>query len=69
MIDDTIYFHDFYLNFYEFRDYAKYDFSKYYSKAPEWLNIQPQTEKKLQEIVELGLYAYAFNGLDYSFNS
>ena len=26
-------------------------------------------KKKLQEIVELGLDAYAFNGLDYSFNS
>ena len=35
----------------------------------EWLNIKPQPEKKLQEIVELGLDAYAFNGLDYSFNS
>ncbi len=53
LIDDTIHFHDFYLNVYEFRDYAKYDCSKYYSKAPEWLNIQPQPEKKLQEIVEL----------------
>ena len=69
LIDDTIHFHDFYLKVYEFRDYAKYECSKYYSKAPEWLNIQPQTEKKLQEIVELGLDAYAFNGLDYSFNS
>ena len=69
LIDDTIHFHDFYLNVYEFRDYAKYDCSNYYSKAPEWLNIQPQPEKKLQEIVELGLDAYAFNGLDYSFNS
>jgi len=69
LIDDTIHFHDFYLNVYEFRDYAKYDCSKYYSKAPEWLNIQPQPEKKLQEIVELGLNAYAFNGLDYSFSS
>ena len=69
LIDDTIHFHDFYLNVYEFRDYAKYDCSKYYSKAPEWLNIQPQPEKKLQEIVELGLDAYAFNGLDYSLNA
>ena len=68
LIDDTIYFHDFYLNVYEFRDYAKYDCSKYYSKAPEWLNIQLQPEKKLQEIVELGLDAYAFNGLDYTLN-
>ena len=68
LIDDTIYFHDFYLNVYEFHDYAKYDCSKYYSKAPEWLNIQPQPEKKLQEIVELGLDAYAFNGLDYTLN-
>ena len=33
------------------------------------LNIQPQPEKKLQEIVELGLDAYAFNGLDYSVNA
>ena len=69
LIDDTIHFHDFYLNVYEFRDYSPYDCSKYYSKAPEWLNIQPQTEKKLQEIVELGLDAYAFNGLDYSLNA
>ena len=69
LIDDTIHFHDFYLNVYEFRDYAKYDCSKYYSKAPEWLNIKPQPEKKLQEIVELGLDAYAFNGLDYSLNA
>ena len=69
LIDDTIHFHDFYLNVYEFRDYSKYDCSKYYSKAPEWLNIQPQPEKKLQEIVELGLDAHAFNGLDYSLNA
>ena len=69
LIDDTIHFHDFYLNVYEFRDYSKYDCSKYYSTAPEWLNIQPQPEKKLQEIVELGLDAYAFNGLDYSLNA
>ena len=69
LIDDTIHFHDFYLNVYEFRDYAKYDCSKYYSKAPEWLNIKPQPEKKLQEIVKLGLDAYTLNGLDYSFNS
>ena len=69
LIDDTIHFHDFYLNVYEYRDYSKYDCSKYYSKAPEWLNIQPQPEKKLQEIVELGLDAYAFNGLDYSVNA
>ena len=68
LIDDTIHFHDFYLNVYEFRDYSKYDCSKYYSKAPEWLNIHLQPEKKLQEIVELGLDAYAFNGLDYSIN-
>ena len=69
LIDDTIHFHDFYLNVYEFRDYSKYDFSKYYSKVPEWLNIQSQPEKKLQEIVELGLDAYAFHGLDYSLNA
>ena len=69
LIDDTIHFHDFYLNVYEFRDYSKYDFSKYYSKTPEWLNIQSKPEKKLQEIVELGLDAYAFNGLDNAFSS
>ena len=69
LIDDTIHFHDFYLNVHEFCDYSEYDCSKYYSKAPEWLNIQPQPEKKLQEIVELGLDAYAFNGLDYSLNA
>ena len=69
LIDDTIHFHDFYLNVYEYRDYSKYDCSKYYSKVPEWLNIQPQPEKKLQEIAELRLDAYAFNGLDYSVNA
>ena len=69
LIDDTIHYHDFYLNVYEFRDYSPYDCSKYCSKEPEWLNIKPKPEKKLQEIVELGLDAYAFNGLDYSFNS
>ena len=68
LIDDTIHYHDFYLNVYEFRDYAKYDCSKYFSKEPEWLNIKPQPEKKLQEIVDLGLDAYAFNGLDYTHN-
>ena len=68
LIDDTIHYHDFYLNVYEFLDYAKYDCSKYFSKEPEWLNIKPQPEKKLQEIVDLGLDAYAFNGLDYTHN-
>ena len=32
-------------------------------------NIVKTFQKILQEIVELGLDAYAFNGLDYSFNS
>ena len=68
LIDDTIHFHDFYLNVYEYNDYSKYDFSKYYTKKPEWLNIQSQQEKRLQEIDALGLDAYAFNGLDYSLN-
>ena len=67
LIDDTIYFHYFYLNVYEFRD-SPYDCSKYRSKEPEWLNIKPQPEKT-SEIVELGLDAFAFNGVDYSFNS
>ena len=31
--------------------------------------LEKYGKKKLQEIVELGLDAYAFNGLDYSFNS
>lgn len=68
LIDDTIHFHDFYLNVYEYNDYSKYDFSKYNTKKPEWLNIQSQQEKRLQEIDALGLDAYAFNGLDYSLN-
>ena len=68
LIDDTIHFHDFYLNVYEYNDYSKYDFSKYYTKKPEWLNIQSQQEKRLQEIDALGLDVYAFNGLDYSLN-
>ena len=68
LIDDTIHFHDFYLNVYEYNDYSKYDFSKYNTKKPEWLNIQSQQEKRLQEIDALGLDVYAFNGLDYSLN-
>ena len=29
LVNDTIYFHDFYLNVYEYQDYSKYDFAKY----------------------------------------
>ena len=68
LIDDTIHFHDFYLNVYEYLDYSKYDCTKYKKKIPEWLNIQPQPQKSLKEIFECGLDAYAFNGLDYSLN-
>ena len=68
LVKDTIHFHDFYLNVYEYQDYFKYEFSKYYIQKPEWLNIQPQPKKKFQEIADLGLDIYSFNGLDYSLN-
>ena len=68
LIDDTIHFYDFYLNVYEYLDYSKFDFSQYKIQKPEWLNIKSQPKKSLQEIDVLGLDAYNFNGLDYSFN-
>ena len=68
LINDTIHFHDFYLKVYEYQDYSKFDFSKYKIQEPEWLKIKLQPEKSLQEIDALGLDAYNFNGLDYSFN-
>ena len=68
LVGDTIYFHDFYLNVYEYCDYSKLDFSKYEIKKPHWLNIQPQPTKNLHEIFSLGLDTYDFNGLDYSLN-
>ena len=61
-----IYFHDFYLNVYDGLDYAKFDYSKHNVKVPYWLNIQPQPEKSVKEIYELGLDFYDYNGLDYS---
>ena len=69
LIDDTIHFHDFYLNVYEYLDYSKYDFSKYKKKIPTWLNIQPQQDRTIKEIYDAGLDLYDFNGLDYSLNS
>ena len=68
LIGNTIHFHDFYINVFEYLDYSKYDCSKYKKKIPVWINIQPQPEKNLIEIDKLGLDAYAFNGLDYSLN-
>ena len=68
LINDTIHFHDFYLKVYEYQDYSKFDFSKYKIQEPGWLKIKSQPEKSLQEIDALGLDAYNFNGLDYSFN-
>jgi len=68
LIDDTIHFHDFYLNVYEYRDYAKFDFSKHNIKKPYWLKIQSQPQKSVKEIYELGLDLYDFNGSDYSLN-
>ena len=68
LVNDTIYFHDFYLNVYEYQDYSKYDFAKYNIQAPEWLDIQPQPKKNIQEIADLGLDFYSYNGLDYSLN-
>ena len=68
LIDDTIYFHDFYLNVYEYLDYAKYDYSKYIIKAPCWLNIQSQPKKSIKDIYVSGLDFYDYNGLDYSIN-
>ena len=67
-IDNTIHFHDFYLNVYEYLDYAKYDFSKYKIEKPYWLNIQPQPKKSIKEIYNSGLDLYDFNGLDFSLN-
>ena len=66
LIDDTIYFHDFYLNVYEYLDYSKYDFSKYNIEKPSWLKIQPQPDRTIKEIYDLGLDLYDFNGLDFS---
>ena len=66
LIGNTIHFHDFYLNVYEYLDYAKYDYSKYMIKTPYWLNIQSQPKKTIKEIYETGLDFYEYNGLDYS---
>ena len=68
LIDDTIYFHDFYLNVYEYLDYAIYDYSKYMIKTPYWLNIQSQPKKTIKDIYESGLDFYEYNGLDFSIN-
>ena len=68
LVNDTIHFHDFYLSVYEYQDYSKFDFSKYYIQEPDWLNVQPQPRKNIQEIAALGLDAYEYNGLDYSFH-
>ena len=68
LINDTIHFHDFYLKVYEYQDYSKFDFSKYKIQEPEWLKIKSQPKKSLQDIDVLGLDAYNYNGLDYSFN-
>ena len=68
MYNNNIYFYDFYLNIYEYRNYLKYDYSKYKKKIPEWLNIRSQPKKSLEEIDNFCLDAYAFNGLDYSLN-
>ena len=68
LIDETIHFHDFYLNVYEYIDYSEFDFSKYQLKRPDWLNIELQPQKNIQEISTFGFDAYAFNGLDYSVN-
>ena len=66
LIDDTIHFHDFYLNVYEYLDYSKYDFTKYKIEKPYWLNIKPQPDKSIKEIYNEGLDLYDFKGLDYS---
>ena len=68
LINDTIHFHDFYLKVYEYQDYSKFDFSQYKIQTPEWLKVKSQPKKTIQEIDKLGLDAYNFNGLDYSFN-
>ena len=68
LIGNTIHFHDFYLNVYEYLDYAKFDFSKHNIKAPYWLSIKPQPEKSVKEIYESGLDFYDYNGLNYSIN-
>jgi len=68
LIHNTIHFHDFYLNVYEYGDYSKYDFSKYLTIGPSWLSISLQPEKNIQEIVDLGLNYYDFNGTYFSSN-
>ena len=68
LIDETIHFHDFYLNIYEYLYYAKYDFSKYSIEKPYWFNTQTQLEKTLREIYISNFDLYDFNGLDYSSN-
>ena len=68
LIGNTIHFHDFYINVFEYIAYLKYDCSKYKKKIPEWLNIRSQPKKSLEEIDNFCLDAYAFNGLDYSLN-
>ena len=68
LIDETIHFHDFYLNVYEYIDYSEFDYSKYQLKRPDWLNIELQPQKNIQENATFGFDAYAFNGLDYSVN-
>lgn len=68
LIGNTIHFHDFYINVFEYIDYLKNDCSKYKKKIPEWLNIRSQPKKSLVEIDNFCLDAYAFNGLDYSLN-
>ena len=68
LIGNTIHFHDFYLNVYEYLDYAKFDFSKHNIKAPYWLSIKPQPEISVKEIYESGLDFYDYYGLNYSIN-
>ena len=68
LIDDTIHFHDFYINVFEYLDYSKYDCSKYVSTFPHWLKANSQPKKSIKDIVDLGLNYYDFNGIYFSVN-
>jgi len=66
--NNKIHYYDFYLNVYEYRDYSKYDYSKYVSTFPHWLKANSQPKKSIKDIVDLGLNYYDFNGTYFSIN-
>ena len=64
--NNKIHYYDFYLNVYEYRDYSKYDYSKYVTTGPSWFKANSQPKKSIIEIVDLGLNYYDFNGTYFS---